>query len=290
MHALRKRLSRNPVWSSATKALRTNAASPEAPLATRTRSRTPTKSDASPAAAKENNRRRSSRGASALNADARESLSLEAFLEEMGIRFLTNAKANKRKSSVLNPVQGIYSSDFETMTIIDKLRDVSILTPICVVKMHFLDTPSYQVLITRTEVGQIRNNEKKLGMLFTELNQDVQRVEETISAQNPNIFQILNDNDTAKAVESQKQMKLLKKHSRVKAEQKFLLWRETAQKQIEDALLRVRGALEEDLSILNKLADNMAEKEKSRAEASSKKQVSALNEQLETLEITQSEQ
>ena len=78
--------------------------SPEAPLASRTRSRsrTPTKalkekSGSPPSASQSRARRRSSRGATGTRP---ESMTLDTFLEEMGVRFLTNARSNKRKSSI----------------------------------------------------------------------------------------------------------------------------------------------------------------------------------------------
>jgi hypothetical protein len=79
-----------------------HAPSPDSPPAarTRSRSRTPTKqpkesrTEASP---KHASRRRSSRGVPGNRA---EPVSLDTFLEEMGVRFLTNARSNKRKSSI----------------------------------------------------------------------------------------------------------------------------------------------------------------------------------------------
>ena len=100
--------------------------SPDVPLAARTRSRSGTPSKAGKVSTPQSGgqackRRRSSRGVSGTRP---ESITLDTFLEEMGVRFLTNARSNKRKSSV-----GAYPAsqrDEAELSDVDRLRQVSL--------------------------------------------------------------------------------------------------------------------------------------------------------------------
>eukprot|EP00960_Hanusia_phi_P032638 749964-Hanusia_phi.AAC.1 len=161
-------------------------------------------------------------------------ISLDSFLDEIGIRFLTNAKASKRKSSVCPPLR----LAMEELTEVDKLNEV---------------------LVSQTELGQLRNNSSRLRSMYEKLKEDMGELEEAINRHNPECFALPFSEDQEVTMNFQKQMKLLKKLCRAKAESRWMEWRESAQQQVEDALLRVKDAVIEDGALMDKRMVELAE-------------------------------
>ena len=161
-------------------------------------------------------------------------ITLDSFLDEIGIRFLTNAKASKRKSSVCPPLRLVAGE----MTEVDKLNEV---------------------LVSETELGQLRNNSSRLRSMYEKLKEDMEELEEAINRHNPECFALPFGEDQEVTMNFQKQMKLLKKFCRAKAESRWMEWRESAQQQVEDALQRVKDAVLEDGAMIDQKTVELAE-------------------------------
>ena len=213
---------------------------PTPSLAARTRSRstTPTayrelsSADKASAGSGGAKRRRSMRGAGgAMPVDADCIDTLDKFLEEMGIRFLTNVKQqqNSRKSSMCPPPRA-GSGDAASE------RDRLLL-----------------VLTTGTELGQTEKNCKKLREMLEALSGAMEELEEAVNRKNPEVFTEVATEDSEEAMLVQKRMKSLKKLCRARAETRWVLWREQAQLKVEEALQKNVAALADDACKLDSL-------------------------------------
>lgn len=250
------------------------------PLGARTRSRstTPTgrrggASDENASAEKamrgsgEGNRRRSVRGA-AMPIDDDRIDTVDKFLEQIGIRFLTNVKQhNTRRKSSMCPPPSRAAAD--AVSVHDKLL---------------------LVLTTGTELGQTEKNCKKLGQMLNTLSDAMQELEEAVNQKNPAVFEELWDDDTERAMAVQKKMKTLKKLCRARAETRWVQWREQAQLKVEEALQKNMDALTDDLRTLDSclqsvIAATLAAQQGKRTEA-----VAELAEQLQRLAESEQEQ
>ena len=206
------------------------------PLQTRSRSTTPTGRRSSAAASEEKaeqygNRRRSMRASLAAGMLEEDKIdTLDKFLEEIGIRFLTNVKHNKRKSSVGGMLTRA-STDGAEATLHDKLL---------------------LVLTTGTETGQTEKNTKKLRDMLTVLSDAMSELEDAVNEKNPAVFaEVSLDADTEQALAVQKRMKTLKKLCRARAEIRWVAWRQEAALKMEEALLKNTDALMDDMRALD---------------------------------------
>ena len=174
-------------------------------------------------------RRRSVRGAvAAMAMDEDRVDTVDKFLEEIGIRFLTNIKQhNSRKSSVCPPPGARGANDSAS------LHDKLLL-----------------VLTTGTELGQTEKNCKKLREMLDKLSEAMQELEAAVNHKNPRVFEEVSVEDTDLAVAVQKRMKVLKKLCRARAETRWVHWREQAQLKVEEALQKNVDALTDDVRAL----------------------------------------
>jgi len=243
---------------------------------TRSRSSTPTGRRAGASAEKAvrgsggGGRRRSVRGAAAAMAMGEDRVdTVDKFLEEIGIRFLTNVKQqhNSRKSSVCPP-PGVRGAN-DAASLHEKLL---------------------LVLTTGTELGQTEKNCKKLREMLDALSEAMQELEAAVNHKNPAVFDEVSVEDTECAVAVQKRMKTLKKLCRARAETRWVLWREQAQLKVEEALQKNVDALTDDMRALEASLQAVrgaavAAQQSRRAEA-----VSELAAQLQRLADSESEQ
>lgn len=209
------------------------------------------------------------RGAMAIAMDAEDRVdTVDKFLEEIGIRFLTKVKQQNSRKSSMCPPPGLSCGGNEAASLHDKLL---------------------LVLTTGTELGQTEKNCKKLGEMLASLSDGMQELEEAVNIKNPPIFDEVSVEDTEGALAVQKRMKTLKKLCRARAETRWVLWREQAQRAVEEALQKNVDALTDDMRSLDSSLETaraaaLAAQHAQRAEA-----VADLEAQLERLADSESE-
>ena len=146
------------------------------------------------------------------------------------------------------------------------------------------------VLITSTELGQTEKNCKKLREMLDTLSDDMHELEEAVNQKNPAVFADVSSEETEKAVAVQKRMKTLKKLCRARAETRWVQWRETAQRKIEEALQKNTDALSDDMRSLDRWLASVRAATFDLQQGKRKEAVAALSAQLDRLADTETHQ